>query len=164
MALTNETVANEWATLNVLSEARCIELLHARRWGRLAAALEGWPAILPVNYGFDGDNVVVRTAPGSKLAESPMTPVAFEIDDADHDGAWGWSVLVQGPAFDITVSTDDTSARLRALPLKPWAPGRKDHWIRIGTMRISGRCFGEVPGWNNEVWDHAPFSSAASPQ
>jgi nitroimidazol reductase NimA-like FMN-containing flavoprotein (pyridoxamine 5'-phosphate oxidase superfamily) len=149
MASTNEEAAIEWATMNVLTEGRCIELLKAYRWGRLAAALENWPAILPVNYAFDGDNIVIKTAPGAKLAESPMTPVAFEIDDADHDGAWGWSVLVQGPAFDITTAVDETSVRLRQSELKTWAPGRKDHWIRIAAMRISGRSFGDVPGWSD---------------
>ncbi|MDP1794244.1 MAG: pyridoxamine 5'-phosphate oxidase family protein [Acidimicrobiales bacterium] len=161
MTLTMEQAAENWATLNVLSEAHCIELLRKNRWGRLAAALEGWPAILPVNYGFDRDHIVIKTGAGSKLAETPMTPVAFEIDAADHDGAWGWSVLVQGPAFDITTAADDVSVHLRSIPLKTWAPGRKDHWIRIGAMRISGRSFGVVPGWDNGQWSHASSSEAS---
>ena len=147
MTLTDEAIANQWATLNVLTVSRCIELLAQERWGRIGAALEGWPAILPVNYGFDADHIVIRTGAGSLLAESPMTPVAFEIDAADREGKWGWSVLVQGPAFDITTMDDATSVRLRQLPLKTWAPGNKDHWVRIGAMRISGRSFGSVPGW-----------------
>lgn len=147
MALTNEAIATGWATMNVLTEERCVELLQQRRWGRLAAALENWPAVLPMNYVFDGDDIVMKTSPGSKLAEAPMTPVAFEIDDADPDGHWGWSVLVQGPAFDITSAVDETSVRLRNAELKTWAPGRKEHWIRIAAMRISGRSFGDVPGW-----------------
>lgn len=148
MTLTNQGAAENWAMLNVLTESHCVRLLSERRWGRLAAGLESWPAILPVNYGFDGDNIVIKTGPGSKLAGVDLTPVAFEIDAADPEGAWGWSVLVQGPAFDITTATDDLAERLRALPLKTWAPGVKEHWIRIGAMRISGRSFGDVPGWN----------------
>lgn len=147
MTTTDAMAAEEYATLTVLSDDRCEVLLASRRWGRLAAALENWPAVLPVNYAFDGENIVIKTAPGAKLAESPMTAVCFEIDDADPDGAWGWSVLVQGPAFDITDARDKTSQRLRTLPLKTWAPGRKDHWIRIAAARISGRSFGEVPNW-----------------
>lgn len=132
-------------TLEVLPEKQCEHLLATHNWGRFGAGLEGWPAIVPVNYGFDAEhkNIVIKTGPGAKLDESPMTAVAFEIDDADPDGAWGWSVLVQGPAFDITDSIDDTSVRLRAIPLKTWAPGPKEHWIRIAAARISGRAFGQ---------------------
>jgi len=55
-----------------------------------------------VNYIFEEPNVVIRTAPGAKLEFAPMTGVAFEVDDAVPGGEWGWSVLVQGPALDIT--------------------------------------------------------------
>ena len=147
MTTMNEAPWTEYATLSVLSDDRCIDLLRAGRWGRLAVGLDGWPAIVPVNYGFEDDNVVIRTGPGAKLSESPMTTVCFEIDDADPDGAWGWSVIVQGPAFDITTAADHTSERLRRVPLRTWAPGRKDHWIRIAASRVSGRSFGVVPGW-----------------
>lgn len=153
MTTENETIAHGYASLTALSDTRCEQLLSARVWGRIAAGLEGWPAILPVNYGFDaeGRNLVIRTGPGAKLDESPMTAVAFEIDDADPAGLWGWSVLVQGPAFDITSAVDRTSERLRAFPLKPWAPGRKDYWIRIAGVRITGRAFGVVPGWSDDA-------------
>ena len=141
------SASTEHATLDVLSDERCTELLAGRRWGRLAAGLEGWPAIVPVNYGVLGSDIVFRTGPGAKLSELPMTTVCFEIDDADPAGAWGWSVIAQGPAFDITTAVDHTSERLRNVPLKTWAPGRKDHWIRIAAARVSGRSFGDVPGW-----------------
>ena len=88
--------------LRALSDSECVELLRRHRFGRLALGLEGWPAILPVNYVFDGASVIIRTAPGSKLDEAPLRVVAFEIDDADRYAHWGWSVLVQGPAFDIS--------------------------------------------------------------
>lgn len=148
MTTNDEAIANDYATLTALSHERCLKLLNGHVWGRIAAGLEGWPAILPVNYVFDSeDNIVIRTGEGAKLDESPMTAVAFEIDDADPDGHWGWSVLVQGPAFDITNCVDPTSERLRSSPLKPWAPGRKDYWIRIAAVRITGRSFGLVPEW-----------------
>lgn len=101
---------SEASGLRVLSGDECVELLRRHRLGRLAVGLEGWPAILPVNYFFDGTSVVIRTAPGAMLEEAPLAAVAFEIDDADRYGDWGWSVLVQGPAFDIT------SRRLTSCP------------------------------------------------
>jgi nitroimidazol reductase NimA-like FMN-containing flavoprotein (pyridoxamine 5'-phosphate oxidase superfamily) len=129
--------------LRVLTYDECVTLLRRHRFGRLALGVQGWPAILPVNYLYDGTSVVIRTAPGAKLDEAPMTAVAFEIDDADRFGHWGWSVLVQGPAFDITMSGDELSEHLRDLPVRPWAPGARDHWLKIAAVRISGRAFGE---------------------
>jgi nitroimidazol reductase NimA-like FMN-containing flavoprotein (pyridoxamine 5'-phosphate oxidase superfamily) len=129
--------------LRVLTYDECVSLLRRRRFGRLALGIQGWPAILPVNYVYDGTSVVIRTAPGAKLDEAPMTAVAFEIDDADRFGHWGWSVLVQGPAFDITTSADQLSEHLRDLPVRPWVPGARDHWLKIAAVRINGRAFGE---------------------
>jgi nitroimidazol reductase NimA-like FMN-containing flavoprotein (pyridoxamine 5'-phosphate oxidase superfamily) len=129
--------------LRVLTYDECVSLLQRHRFGRLALGIQGWPAILPVNYLYDGTSVIIRTAPGAKLDEAPMTAVAFEIDDADRFGHWGWSVLIQGPAFDITTSADELSEHLRDLPVRPWVPGARDHWLKIAAVRISGRAFGE---------------------
>ncbi len=129
--------------VRVLSDDECERLLQRHQFGRLALAIDGWPAILPVNYMYDGSSVVIRTAPGSKLESAPMSAVAFEVDDADRFGYWGWSVLVQGPAFDITDAVDDLSEHLRDLPVRPWVPGAHDHWLKISAVRVSGRAFGE---------------------
>jgi nitroimidazol reductase NimA-like FMN-containing flavoprotein (pyridoxamine 5'-phosphate oxidase superfamily) len=129
--------------LRVLTYDECVTLLRRHCFGRLALGIQGWPAILPVNYLYDGTSVVIRTAPGAKVDEAPMTAVAFEIDDADRFGDWGWSVLVQGPAFDITTSADELSEHLRNLPVHPWVPGARDHWLKIAAVRISGRAFGQ---------------------
>ena len=57
--------------------------------------------------------------------------VAFEIDDADRDGRWSWSVVAQGPAFDITA--------------EPAAPGAKQRWLKMTATRVSGRRFARPP-------------------
>jgi nitroimidazol reductase NimA-like FMN-containing flavoprotein (pyridoxamine 5'-phosphate oxidase superfamily) len=133
------------AALRVLSTDECTDLLRRHQLGRLSLEIDEWPAILPVNYLFDGSAIVIRTAPGGKLANTPISRVAFEIDDADRYGKWGWSVLVQGPAVDITDADDPASTQLRKLPVYPWAPGAKDHSIKIELARISGRSFGQPP-------------------
>src|ERR1700694_5054628 len=129
--------------LRVLSDDECVDLLRRHRFGRVALGIDGWPAILPVNYLYDGTSVVIRTAPGAKLDQAPLTAVAFEIDDADRYGHWGWSVLVQGPAFDVTLSIDELSEHLRELPVRPWAPDARDQWLKVAAVRINGRPFGE---------------------
>lgn len=131
--------------LRVLSRAECLELLGRQGIGRLAFAAEGQARIFPVNYFFDGKGVVVRTGPGFKLAEAPMRNVAFEIDAAAVDGAWGWSVVVEGTCFDITNALDEVSTRGRELPVRAWAPGERQLWLRIDMTRISGRVFGLPP-------------------
>ena len=131
--------------LQILSEPECLALLHDRHFGRLGFLSDGWPVILPVNYSFEEPSIVVRTGLGAKLDDTPLTMVAFEVDEADPAGAWGWSVLAQGPAFDISDSIDQYSEALRHLPVVPHAPGEKQHWLKITARRVSGRRFGEVP-------------------
>ncbi len=135
-------VSHERQDLEVLDRDECLRLLAGHHFGRIAFGGSSWPVILPVNYIFEEPSLIIRTAPGEKLEFAPMSAVAFEVDDADPGGAWGWSVLVQGPAFDITESTDQYSARLRALAVIPWAPGRRDHWLKVSAAQISGRRFG----------------------
>ncbi len=131
--------------LHVLSESECTALLAGHHFGRLGFVSDGWPVILPVNYVFDDPSIVVRTGPGTKLEDTPLAMVAFEVDGADPAGSWGWSVLAQGPAFDISDAIDEYSGSLRHLPVEPRAPGDKPHWLKISARRISGRRFGEVP-------------------
>ena len=132
--------------LEVLSQQECLALLAKHRFGRLAFVGEGgWLLILPVNYVFSEPNVVIRTGPGAKLRDAPLSTVAFEIDDADALGDWGWSVVAQGPAFDITDADDAYSQALRELDPRPFAPGPKAHWIKVSATRVSGRRFGAVP-------------------
>ncbi|HET7489929.1 MAG TPA: pyridoxamine 5'-phosphate oxidase family protein [Acidimicrobiales bacterium] len=131
--------------LEVLTDEECLALLTTHHLGRIGFVDDGWPVILPVNYVFDEPSIVVRTGPGGKLDDMPLSMVAFEIDEADPAGAWGWSVLAQGPAFDISDSIDEYSDALRRLPVHPHAPGAKLNWLKITARRVSGRRFGTPP-------------------
>ena len=94
--------------------------------------------VLPVNYAMDGEQIVFRTAAGSKLtAAVRRAPVTFEIDHADTAFQTGWSVMVSGFA-DEAIEAEHI-ARLEALPLRSWAPGEKDHWVVIAPESITGR-------------------------
>jgi len=128
-----------------LDAAQILELLATHTFGRMVFAHESWPVILPVNYAFADPTIVIRTGPGAKLVSAPFHATAFEIDDADPKGNWGWSVLVQGPALEITYARDEPSRRLRELVGQPTAPGVRDHCLVISALKISGRSFGEPP-------------------
>ena len=49
----------------------------------------------------------------------------------------GWSVLVRGEAIEVADPAE--LARLRRLPLDPWAPGAKAHYVRILPAKLTGR-------------------------
>jgi hypothetical protein len=66
--------------------------------------------------------------------------VAFEVDEIDDSNeSGGWDVLVVGRAADITSSLDARAEELRHLDIDPWAPGLKDHFVRIVPTEVTGR-------------------------
>jgi len=142
-------VATEQMTLKSmqnLTVRECIDLLGRHSLGRLAfvGRVGVMPLIIPVNYVVDHDSVVFRSDPGSKLTAAVLgAPVAFEVDGGfDERNHTGWSVVVHGHARAITDPGE--SARLRQLPLVPWAPGAKPHFIRVEPGVITGRRIGST--------------------
>jgi nitroimidazol reductase NimA-like FMN-containing flavoprotein (pyridoxamine 5'-phosphate oxidase superfamily) len=125
--------------LREIAREDCLALLAGTSVGRLAFVDGDWPVILPVNYAVDGETIVFRTDPGLKLATVPLRKVAFEVDDVDPDTGTGWSVLVRGHTFEITRAIDRRSTIRLDLPVHPFAPGEKGHWIQIEADEITGR-------------------------
>ena len=79
-----------------LDRDECLRLLAADEVGRLAVVVGHAPMIVPVNYRLDGDRVVFRSDPGTKVDYGLRSPVAFEIDGIDRAAHTGWSVVVTG--------------------------------------------------------------------
>jgi nitroimidazol reductase NimA-like FMN-containing flavoprotein (pyridoxamine 5'-phosphate oxidase superfamily) len=93
---------------------------------------------LPVNFLVDGQDVLFRTGPGSKLASLDVGRyVGFEVDSYDTATHSGWSVVVNGLAE--IVEDDDDIARLDALGLAPWGAAEDQTWVRIRPASITGR-------------------------
>jgi uncharacterized protein len=135
------TTAATGAGVEELSREDCVKLLGDQSVGRFAVALPGEPPIVvPVNYLIDGDVIVFRTDLGQKLARLRQQPVAFQLDHVDHVHRTGWSVLVQGVAYEATHFEIDH------LALQPWAQGDKSHWVRIVPSAITGRRL-VLPEW-----------------
>lgn len=128
--------------LEVLSRDECLALMRTVRVGRLGLSIQALPAVLPVNFALLGDRIIIRSVPGTKLdAAAAQNVVAFEVDNYDPWGAWGWSVLVQGKAAEITDPSEVAEAI--ALPLRAWAfKDDADRFLGIETTRVSGRRFG----------------------
>ncbi len=119
-----------------ITRQECLRLLAGQAVGRVAVAeFNQAPLVVPVNFLLDGDSIVFRTDYGSKFRVSVLgeAPVSFEVDEVDPAHRSGWSVLVRGSAREL----DDED--VKRLELDAWAPGRKDHWVRIVPASISGR-------------------------
>jgi uncharacterized protein len=125
--------------LEELTEAECVDYLASSQVGRLALVIDGEPAIFPVNYILDGQQVLYRTQEDTDLSLAGLTRVAFEVDHIDPATHEGWSVLVQGRADDIGNTLDGTSERLRRRTLETWAPGPRGRWFAIRPSKITGR-------------------------
>ena len=124
----------------VLTHSECVAFLDQEEVGRIAWTAESRPTLVPVNYAWDGEAIVVRTDPGTKLLALHEAEVAFEIDRIDRNRKEGWSVVVQGTAIETPLDQWPASARRPdELYLQPWAPGAKMHWVRVLPRVISGR-------------------------
>ncbi|WP_396834994.1 pyridoxamine 5'-phosphate oxidase family protein [Mycobacterium sp. ITM-2016-00316] len=128
--------------LDVLNRRQCLDRLAQVRVGRLVFTEDALPAIQPVNFRVWRDDVVIRVAGGPKLqAATANQVVAFEADVLDADLRNGWSVTVVGHAEPIT-GVDDL-VDVAGTFIEPWVQGRRDHFIRIRTDRMTGREFRE---------------------
>jgi nitroimidazol reductase NimA-like FMN-containing flavoprotein (pyridoxamine 5'-phosphate oxidase superfamily) len=125
--------------IEVLERRECLELLAGDVIGRVAVLSGGAPVVFPVNYALDGEAVVFRTAPGTKLAASGRGPASFEIDCFDREARSGWSVVVVGRLEEATAYDGALLDRVSHLPVEPWADGEKAYWMRLVPTRITGR-------------------------
>jgi nitroimidazol reductase NimA-like FMN-containing flavoprotein (pyridoxamine 5'-phosphate oxidase superfamily) len=128
--------------LEILDRQECLRLLETSTLGRLALSVNALPMILPVNFLLDGDRILIRTSPGTKLAAATTNAVvAFEVDAMDPFAHAGWSVAVTGMSREVT--DPDDLAHIAALPLAHWAP-TDGHVVAVSTDVISGRRLGGV--------------------
>jgi uncharacterized protein len=121
-----------------LTKTECFELLANEHLGRVAVVDDRGPVVFPVNFVLDRHTMVFRTEQGTKLhAAGRDSRVCFEVDRADAAAHTGWSVIVRG---EITEVTDRAELeRLRELPLRAWAPGVRDRYVRILPAVLTGR-------------------------
>jgi nitroimidazol reductase NimA-like FMN-containing flavoprotein (pyridoxamine 5'-phosphate oxidase superfamily) len=124
--------------LEQLSRDECLRLMGSVPVGRIVYTRQALPAVELVNFVLDDGGIIIRTGAGSKLAAATRgAVVAFEADSVDVAGHGGWSVTVVGHATAVT--DGEEIARLEQSGLMPWAPGNRDHFIRVSPAIVNGR-------------------------
>jgi uncharacterized protein len=124
--------------LHVLDTAECRRLLATATIGRMAFTEAAMPSIQPAAFAINGEDVVIPTGLGSKLAAgSRGAVVAFEVDDYDLVERTGWNVTVIGPSRLISVPSQ--IAQLDALGILPWAPAMTHCYIALQMVVVRGR-------------------------
>lgn len=129
----------ERSAIEHIEHDACLELLRGDEIGRLAIVDGPRPMIFPVNYVLDGEDIVIRTAPGTKIDHGTRSTACFEIDDFDRPHRAGWSVVVTGRLEELTMYDGPHFARASELPVHPWAGGTKDHILRLVPVSVTGR-------------------------
>jgi uncharacterized protein len=121
-----------------LDEEECFGLIHGGSIGRVAVSIGALPAVFPVNYHAEDGVIYFLTGAGTKLAAATRKAViAFQLDDIDIRYQHGWSVLAIGETSEVhdPVLLEIVSR----FPLRPWAPGLRDHVVQIRPDFVSGR-------------------------
>jgi uncharacterized protein len=129
---------SDGSALTQLSPDECLTLVASVPVGRIIYTRRALPAVELVNFALDHGDIVIRTDRGGKLAAAARGAVlAFEADCLDPAGQSGWSVTVIGPSREVTDPAE--VARLQTIGLSSWAPGTRDHFIRISPGILTGR-------------------------
>jgi nitroimidazol reductase NimA-like FMN-containing flavoprotein (pyridoxamine 5'-phosphate oxidase superfamily) len=124
--------------LKQLSREECLMLMASVPVGRIIYTRRALPAVELVNFALDHGDIVIRTDRSGKLAAATRgAVVAFEADQLDLAGQSGWSVTAIGPSREMTDPAE--IARLREIGLRSWAPGTRNHFIRVTPVMLDGR-------------------------
>ena len=132
------TMYSDGLTLKQLTRDECLQLMASAPVGRIIYTRQALPAVELVNFALDNGDIIIRTDHSGKLAAAIREAVvAFEADSLDTDRHVGWSVTAIGQSQEVT-DPDDIS-RLEHVGLRSWAPGNREHFIRIRPGILNGR-------------------------
>ena len=131
----------------VFGREQCLALLASVPIGRVLYTDQALPAVMPMNFVLDGDEVTILTGSGSTMAAAIRNAVvAFQADDYDPLAMTGWSVTITGQAR--LVDDPQEIARLVRLELRPWAHVPNGQFVRIPCRHVSGGRIGPATHMN----------------
>lgn len=131
--------------LTDLDASSCLELLRMLDVGRVAwMDAAGQIVIMPVNFAFDGADIIVRTASQSLCAAvTAGSRFSFQGDDVEASVRGGWAVLAAAAVEEVTDPAE--VQRLRPL-VSPWRDSRAPTVLRLRLSNVTGRRLLPQPG------------------
>jgi hypothetical protein len=121
----------------VLDRQQCLDYLAAGGLGRIAVNVGALPAILPVQFALDGEQVVFSVGAGTALDRATRDAVvAFESDGLEPDGRRQWSVTVTGIARHLV---DGPVVGRPDAMVSGWAHLETPRVVTVSTDYLSGR-------------------------
>lgn len=128
----------ENAVVEILNGTRARSFLSGHTLGRLIERIGNITEVFPVNYWSDGHRIVIRTAPGTKLAGAVVADeIVFQADEVTETTAW--SVIAH--CTTRILESEDEIAEASELALKPLIPTIKEVFVEFKVGEISGRVF-----------------------
>ncbi len=129
--------------LREIEPSRCLALLEAVPYGRLATVDAGEPLLVVVNHVVADGDIYLRTRPDARLARltegGRVAQAIFEVDSAFTAGQSGWSVMARGQL--TREHGEKRSAALRSR-LTAWAQGDRDVVLHLQVRQLTGRSVG----------------------
>jgi len=148
---------SDGSALEQLPRDECLRLMASVSIGRIVYTRRALPAVELVNFALDHGDIIIRTDSGGKLAAATQhSVVAFEADRLDMDQRGGWSVTAIGQSREVTDPAE--ISQLQDIGLSSWAPGIREHFIRISPEILNGRRL-RVSGQQTPADHPAPAAS-----
>ena len=138
-----------------MSQDKARELLRRGTLGRLACIADGEPYVVPVNYVFDGEGVLIHSLPGRKVTAMRANPrVCLQVDEIEDEFDWK-SVIAFGSYEEIKGAEERGRAMNQLLarfpkltPVESYLAGDAGTpapvVFRIRVDKISGLCEGDA--------------------
>lgn len=129
--------------LREIEPSRCLSLLEAVPYGRLATVDGGEPLLVVVNHIVVDGDIYIRTRPDARLARLTeglrVARAVFEVDSAFPAAQSAWSVMAQG--LLTREHGEKRSAAVRSR-LTAWAQGDREVVLHLEVRRLTGRSVG----------------------
>jgi nitroimidazol reductase NimA-like FMN-containing flavoprotein (pyridoxamine 5'-phosphate oxidase superfamily) len=129
--------------LRTIEPWRCLQLVEAVPFGRLATVEVGRPILVVVNHIVDEGDIFIRTRREARLARltesGRVVHAVYEVDSGFPAGQSGWSVMATGVLQ--REHRESRAARLRSR-LTAWAQGERDVVLHLEVQELTGRAVG----------------------
>ena len=116
--------------LGELNEQQIEDMLATQVTGRIACNFNGIPYIAPVNYVYDGKQIISHSTPGKKIDMMRKNPrICFQVDEIKS--IFNWQSVIAWGRFEERAGNNGSYRTYYAVCRKT----RKSHVSRVGRKR-----------------------------